>query len=97
MMIKNLFSDHTHKSFDCKQGYRFCDVCDFNGFPNQKVIYQFEGLRPEDEDGFIYKFTEYDYCYPTREKKIKHVHKYNGKLIDQLVGLALKQTEVMAP
>jgi hypothetical protein len=95
MMIKNLFSDHTHKSFDYKQSYSFCDVCDFNGYPDEKVIFQFEGFRSEDKDGFIYKFRVYDY-YPARKRKIKHVHKCNLKLIDKLVSLALKEKEVIA-
>jgi hypothetical protein len=53
-------------------------------------------LRPEDEDGFIYKYILYD--YPAAEgKKIKHVHKYNRRLIDELVDIVLgKQTGVEA-
>jgi hypothetical protein len=73
-----------------------CDICEFNGFPNERVVYQCEGLRSEDEDGFIYKYNLYD--YPAAEgKKIKHVHKYNRRLIDELVDVVLgKQTGVEA-
>jgi hypothetical protein len=45
-----------HKPFVYNQGYVFCDICAFSGYQNEKVVYQFEGLRPETEDGFIYKY-----------------------------------------
>jgi hypothetical protein len=77
-------------SFDRSIKYGFCDLCKLNGFPNQKVIYKFEGLRPEEQDGFIYKFTIYEHN-PTGEKRTKHIHKYNQNLIDVLVRLALKE------
>ena len=42
-----------------------------NGFPNEKIFRRFIGLRPETEDGFIYRFAEYDYSNIYR----RHVHK----------------------
>jgi hypothetical protein len=34
-----------------------CQVCDWYGYPFEKIIREFEGFRTEDEDGFAYKFT----------------------------------------
>jgi hypothetical protein len=76
--------------------YSYCDLCALNGYSDEKVTYEYEGLRSENQDGFIYKFRVFDYYYPARKKKIKHIHKCNLKLIDELVSLALKQREVMA-
>jgi hypothetical protein len=42
-----------------------------NGFPNEKISLKFVGLRPETEDGFIYRFAEYDDSNLHR----KHAHK----------------------
>jgi hypothetical protein len=42
-----------------------------NGFPNVKIFLKFIGLRPDTEDGFIYKFAEYD----DSDLQRKHVHK----------------------
>jgi hypothetical protein len=66
--------------------YFVCDLCALNGYPNQKIIYRCEGLRSEDEEGFIIRFAVYD--YPIQAGKI-HVHKYNEKLICGLVNIAL--------
>src|SRR5215210_5342445 len=71
------------------QDYTFCDQCAWNGFPNEKIVRIFHGLRPEDEDGFIYRFTEYDYD-PLDKSNIKHVHKYDQKIIDEHVRIALE-------
>jgi hypothetical protein len=48
-----------------------CERCKWNGFPNEKIFLKFIGLRRETEDGFIYKFAEYDDSNLQR----KHVHK----------------------
>jgi hypothetical protein len=41
-------------------------------------------------DGFIDRFTEYDYDIEAGEKRTKHVHKYDPTLVQELVDLALK-------
>jgi hypothetical protein len=48
-----------------------CKQCELNGFMDEKIFLKFIGLRPETEDGFIYKFAEYDDSNLQR----KHVHK----------------------
>jgi hypothetical protein len=82
-------SEDKIKSFDNDKNYVYCDVCEFNGYPNEKVVYYYEGLRSEEEEGFITKFTVYD--YPTL---FSHVHKHNRKLskfvnldIDEEIGV----------
>jgi hypothetical protein len=67
--------------------YFLCDICEFHGYPNEKVVYRYEGLRSEDEEGFIIRFAVYD--YHIQLGKI-HVHKYNEKLIYGLVNIALR-------
>jgi hypothetical protein len=68
----------------------FCQVCGWYGYPHEKIIVEFEGIRPEDEDGFIDKFTEYDYDAEVEQKKAKHIHKCNPELVQELVDLALE-------
>jgi hypothetical protein len=68
----------------------FCQVCGWYGYSQEKIIREFEGFRSEDEDGFAYKFTEYDYDDETRERKTKHIHKYIPKLVDEAVDFPLK-------
>jgi hypothetical protein len=70
--------------------YNYCDLCALNGCPNQKVIYQFEGFRAEEEEGFIYKFSIYDYPIE-KEKRINHKHKCNKRFIDAIVNVALQK------
>lgn len=91
MSISQVLSDHDNKYFDDDKNYRYCEVCEFNGYPNEKVVYHYEGLRSEDEEGFITRFVVYD--YPVQTKKI-HEHKYNEKLINKLVKLALGGVKV---
>jgi hypothetical protein len=92
MTDKDTLADNNIKDLHDSPKYVYCDLCAMNGYANEKVSVEFEGFRSEYEDGFIYKFTVYDYYYPARE----HIHKCNLKLIDELVGLPLKQTEVTA-
>lgn len=66
--------------------YSLCEVCEFNGYPNEKVIYHYEGLRSEYEEGFIHKLTEYE--YPIQKRRV-HVHKCNDELINRLVNKSL--------
>src|SRR5919202_1473197 len=68
----------------------FCQVCSWYGYPHEKIIREFEGIRPEDEDGFIEKFAEYDYDTERGEKGNKHIHKYNPELVQELVDLAVE-------
>jgi hypothetical protein len=74
--------------------YSYCDVCAFNGYPNEKVVREYEGLRSEDEDGFIYKFTDCDYPIQT-SNKVVHVHKWNQEIFDRLVNQSLANGEVL--
>ena len=88
-MTINIFSEDTDKHFDVQDYYIFCDQCAWNGFPNEKIVRLFHGLRPEYEDGFIYRYTEYDFD-PVSKSRIIHVHKYNPKIIDEQVRIALE-------
>jgi hypothetical protein len=69
---------------------RFCQVCDWYGYPHEKIIVEFEGFRPEEQDGFAYKFSEYDYDVETGEKRTIHKHKYDPRLVQKFVDLALQ-------
>ena len=71
----------------------YCEICRWNGYPYEKVIFELQGLRSEIEDGFIIKFTTYDYK-SAGEKRAKHIHKHNQKLINELVKFALKGAKV---
>jgi hypothetical protein len=61
MTTERILADHKDKRSDCNQSYSNCHVCAFNGFADEKVVFKFEGLRAEHEDGFIFKFTVYNY------------------------------------
>jgi hypothetical protein len=89
-MTINIFPEDNDKLFDVNaQCYIFCDQCAWYGFPNEKIVRNFNGLRPEDEDGFIYDYTEYDYD-PLGNRRIEHIHKYDQKIIDEQVRIALE-------
>jgi hypothetical protein len=89
-MTTNIFSEGKDKVFEVNaQDYIFCDQCEWNGFPNEKIIRVFHGLRPEDEDGFIYEYQEYDYD-PLGKSRIIHVHKFNPKIVEEQVTIALE-------
>jgi hypothetical protein len=30
-----------------------CQICGWYGYPHEKILVEFEGIRPEDEDGFV--------------------------------------------
>jgi hypothetical protein len=91
MTTNNGISKDKIKSFDNDKNYSYCNVCAVNGYPNKKVVYEYEGLRSEDEEGFIYKLTEYEYPL---QKRIVHKHKYNYELINRLVNQSLGIREV---
>ena len=94
MTDKNTLAGNNIKDFHDLQKYVYCDLCAMNGYANEKVIFQLKGLRSENQDGFIYKFTTYDYKL-SGEKRTQHTHKYNLKLIHELVDLALKGAKVI--
>jgi hypothetical protein len=68
----------------------FCQICGWYGYPQEKTLVEFKGIRPEDEDGYIEVFTEYDYDTETGQKGNLHIHKYHLKLVHEAVELALK-------
>jgi hypothetical protein len=70
-------------TFDRSIKYSFCDLCELNGFPNIKVVFEFQGLRSEYEEGFIYKFEVYEYPISEHHKK-RHAHTFNRKSIRKL-------------
>jgi hypothetical protein len=84
--INHILIKDKDKSYVSDRNYFLCDICTFNGYPNEKIIYRYAGLRSEDEEGFIIIFAVYD--YPIEAGKI-HAHKYNEKLIHGLVNIAL--------
>jgi hypothetical protein len=84
-------SNVKHKSSVYSGEYSFCDVCTFNGYPNERVVIVIHGFRSENEDGFVLKFTEYD--FPIQKRRI-HRHKFNEELIKTLVNQSLGNLEV---
>ena len=85
-MTNNSFCDVTDKSSAPNVGYSLCDICQFNGYPNEKIVFAIHGFRSEDEEGFYVKFTEYD--FPIQKGKI-HGHKFNEDLIKTVVDRSL--------
>ncbi|HZA06618.1 MAG TPA: hypothetical protein VE619_02845 [Nitrososphaeraceae archaeon] len=69
----------------------YCQVYEWYGYPFEKVIVVFEGSRTEEEEGFAYKFSEYDYDASAlgEKKRAEHKHKYNPKLVQEFVDLAI--------
>ena len=80
----------------CKRSkpFRYCDICEWNGYPTEKVVVEYFRVRSEDEDGFIYEFDTFDYN-PDGDNRILHKHKFNQELIDSQVNTILKQQELM--
>ena len=66
----------------------YCQVCEWYGYPFQKIIREFEGFRSEEEDGFVDRFTEYD--YDAKMTRVIHRHKYDPKLVQEAVDFALR-------
>ena len=81
------------KSFDGE--YIYCDQCEWNGTPNQKIVMVYLGTRCANEPGFIQKYETYDYSQD-RAKDI-HRHKYNPNviyhIIDQIFDRAWRSAE----
>jgi len=91
-MTNNSFCNVTDKSSPFNLEYCLCDICEFNGYPNEKVVVIVHSFRSEDEDGFAIKFTAYE--FPVRNRKI-HSHKYDEQLIKNLVNQSLAGVEAM--
>jgi hypothetical protein len=64
-------------------------VCGWYGYPHEKIIVEFEGIRSEEDDGYVDAFAEFDY-ETAGEKRTKHIHKYNPRLVQERLDLALK-------
>jgi len=89
MTAKYRFTDDKDTSFDGDKDYTYCQQCEWNGIPNQKIVIVYLGIRPINEPGFIYKFETYDYSENV-DKKI-HQHKYDPEMVDRLVDAALNR------
>jgi hypothetical protein len=73
-------TESSNLNYSIADDYSYCDLCALNGHPNQKVVFEYEGLRPEDQDGFIYKFSVHE--YPLREHhKRRHLHVFQSKRV----------------
>ena len=83
--------EEENKSFDGY--YVYCDQCEWNGIPNQKIVLVNLGIRPVDEPGFIYKFLAYDYS--ENGAKLIHQHRFDPALIERQVNSIFHQ-KVMA-
>lgn len=68
----------------------FCQVCGWYGYPYEKIVVEFEGIRSEEEDGFVDKFTEYNYDAETGQKGTRHIHKYDAKLVQEALNIVLR-------
>jgi hypothetical protein len=73
------------KSFDGE--YIYCDQCEWNGIPDQKIVMVYLSIRPANGPGFIYKYETYDYA-ENGDKEI-HRHRFDPDLIDRLVNSIL--------
>jgi hypothetical protein len=47
--FKKMTDKITLADYDIKD-FVFCDICAFNGYPYEKVIFRYIGFRSEDED-----------------------------------------------
>jgi hypothetical protein len=65
MADKIILSDNDIK------GFVFCDICAFDGYPYEKVVFKCTGFRSEDEEGFAYEYTVNAFENPDRI----HVHR----------------------
>jgi hypothetical protein len=55
----------------CSSYVASCQICGWYGYPQEKILVEFEGIRPEYEEGYIDIFTEYNYNTETGEKGSK--------------------------
>jgi hypothetical protein len=91
-MTVNTFSNDKNNSLDDpdEQCYTLCQVCAWGGFPKEKIFTVINRLRSENEEGFIYEIVEYDYD-PTSKNKVLHSHRYDHKIINELINSLLHQ------
>jgi hypothetical protein len=89
-MTSNTLCNVKHKSSAYNGEYSLCDICEFNGFTNEEVVFVIHGFRDEKEDGFAIIFTAYE--FPVRNGKI-HSHKYNEQIVNNLVNQSLTSVE----
>ena len=77
-----------NKPIDTYGLYTYCDQCEWNGVPNQRIVLVHLGIRPTNEPGFIHRCETYD--YPENGVRKIHRHKYDrvtiDKIIDQIFG-----------
>lgn len=78
-----------HSDYVCEC---ICDQCKWNGVPDQKIVIVYLGIRPVNEPGFIHKFETCDYS-DDGNKQI-HEHKFDPKLIEQLVDSSYDRNKV---
>ena len=78
------------KSSVSDRNYFLCDICEFNGYPNEKVSYQYKGQRSEDEEGFITSIQFMTILY-----RLESFMCINGmtSLINRLVNQSLGKDE----
>lgn len=79
-----------NKSFDSEHVY--CDQCALNGVSNQKIVIVYIGIRPADEPGFIQKYETFDHSEDGNKEIYRH--KFDPKLIEQLVRSVFDRNEV---
>ena len=79
MTMKYDLVEEEDKSFG---DYIYCDQCEWNGVPNQKIVLVYLGIRPVYEPGFIYKYETYNFS----ENGIKaiHRHKYDPDYLSSI-------------
>jgi hypothetical protein len=53
------------------KGFVFFDICAFDGYPCEKVVFRYRGFRSEEEEGFAYKYTVNEFENPDRI----HIHR----------------------
>lgn len=87
MIAKYRFTEDKDKSFGRDKDYIYCQECEWNGIPNQKIVAVYLGIRPVNEPGFIHKFETYDYS--ENEAKKIHRHKFDPELINRQVDSIL--------
>jgi hypothetical protein len=93
MTTKFRLAEDQNKSFYGDRIYTYCQQCEWNGIPNQKIVVVYLGLRPANESGFIHKFDTYDYSSDGITRV--HRHKYDSGLIDHIVEQIFNRTEGM--
>jgi hypothetical protein len=73
MTDKIILADNNIKGFG---RYVFCDICAFDGYPCENVVFRYSGSRSEYEDGFAYKYTVNEFENPDRI----HIHRSSNQI-----------------